>query len=94
MTSQRSVLCPSVLAGCTDGLVGVAARVALVQVPWLTLEAVPSPDLTQHIAGLEAMLREMQLKASQDFLLEHLDHMCCTLLNRSCCCRFLWRSGP
>ncbi|XP_034547243.1 regulator of G-protein signaling 9-binding protein [Notolabrus celidotus] len=49
-------------SGCIDGVVGVAARVASVQVPWLTLEEEPIPDLTDHIVGLEAMLSEMQLR--------------------------------
>ncbi|XP_071350825.1 regulator of G-protein signaling 9-binding protein [Trachinotus anak] len=53
--------------GCIDGMVGVAARVALVQVPWLTLEEEPSPDLTNHIAGLEAMFSEMQLRVPVAF---------------------------
>ncbi|XP_070759406.1 regulator of G-protein signaling 9-binding protein [Enoplosus armatus] len=48
--------------GCIDGVVGVAARVASVQAPWLTLEEERSPDLTNHITGLEAMLSEMQLR--------------------------------
>ena len=45
---------------------GVAARVALVQVPWLTLEEESSPDLTNHIAGLETMLSEMQLRVREN----------------------------
>ncbi|XP_051804239.1 regulator of G-protein signaling 9-binding protein [Acanthochromis polyacanthus] len=49
-------------AGCIDGVVGVAARVASVQVPWLTLEEESSPDLANHIAGLEALLSELQLR--------------------------------
>ncbi|KAM3849591.1 regulator of G-protein signaling 9-binding protein [Diretmus argenteus] len=53
--------------GCSDGVVGVAARAASVQTPWLTLEEEPSPNLTNHIAALEAMLREMQLKVSVPF---------------------------
>ncbi|XP_039972040.1 regulator of G-protein signaling 9-binding protein [Xiphias gladius] len=53
--------------GCIDGVVGVAARVALVQVPWLTLEEELSPDLTNHLAGLEAMLSEMQLRVPVAF---------------------------
>ncbi|XP_053290392.1 regulator of G-protein signaling 9-binding protein [Pleuronectes platessa] len=53
--------------GCMDGVVGVAARVALVQVPWLTLEEESSPDLTNHITGLETMLREMQLRVPVAF---------------------------
>ncbi|XP_042257364.1 regulator of G-protein signaling 9-binding protein [Thunnus albacares] len=53
--------------GCIDGVVGVAARVASVQVPWLTLEEELSPDLTNHIAGLEAMLSEMQLRVPVAF---------------------------
>ncbi|XP_013883129.1 regulator of G-protein signaling 9-binding protein [Austrofundulus limnaeus] len=65
--TQRSNRRSLVNTGCTDGLVGVAARVALVQVPWLILEAVPSPDLTNHIAGLEEMLHEMQLKVPVAF---------------------------
>lgn len=47
-------------------MVGVAARVASVQAPWITLEEEPSPDLTNHITGLEAMLSEMQLRVSQN----------------------------
>nr|XP_019968196.1 PREDICTED: regulator of G-protein signaling 9-binding protein-like [Paralichthys olivaceus] len=50
-----------------DGVVGVAARVALVQVPWLTLEEESSPDLTNHISGLESMLSEMQLRVPVAF---------------------------
>ncbi|XP_034721628.1 regulator of G-protein signaling 9-binding protein, partial [Etheostoma cragini] len=53
--------------GCTDGVVGVAARVALVQAPWVTLEEQPSPDLTNHIAGLEALLTELQLRVPVAF---------------------------
>ncbi|XP_076602954.1 regulator of G-protein signaling 9-binding protein isoform X2 [Chaetodon auriga] len=53
--------------GCIDGMVGVAARVASVQAPWITLEEEPSPDLINHIAGLEAMLSEMQLKVPVAF---------------------------
>uniref|UniRef100_UPI0037E7C1C6 regulator of G-protein signaling 9-binding protein n=1 Tax=Semicossyphus pulcher TaxID=241346 RepID=UPI0037E7C1C6 len=54
-------------SGCIDGVVGVAARVASVQAPWLTLEEEPIPDLTDHIAGLEAMLSEMQLRVPVAF---------------------------
>lgn len=43
---------------------GLAARVALVQIPWLVLEEEPSPDLTNHIAGLEAQLGELQQRVS------------------------------
>ncbi|XP_035487645.1 regulator of G-protein signaling 9-binding protein [Scophthalmus maximus] len=53
--------------GCMDGVVGVAARVALVQVPWLSLEEEPCPDLTNHIVGLEAMLSDMQLRVPVAF---------------------------
>nr|XP_020467838.1 regulator of G-protein signaling 9-binding protein-like isoform X1 [Monopterus albus] len=56
-----------VKTGCIDGMVGVAARVTSVQVPWLTLEEEPSPDLTNHITGLEAMLSEMQLRVPVAF---------------------------
>ena len=57
-------------------MVGVAARVALVQVPWLILEDELSPDMTNHITGLETMLSEMQLrvrkkKETEHFLLDH-----------------------
>ncbi|KAM3622519.1 uncharacterized protein V6R79_026103 [Siganus canaliculatus] len=48
--------------GCLDGVVGVAARVAAVQTPWIALADGPNPDLTSHISGLEAMLSEMQLR--------------------------------
>ncbi|KAM9757976.1 regulator of G-protein signaling 9-binding protein [Menidia menidia] len=60
--TQRASRRSLVNTGCLDGVVGVAARVALVQVPWLTLEEVPSPELTNHIAGLEALLGELQLR--------------------------------
>ncbi|XP_068172402.1 regulator of G-protein signaling 9-binding protein isoform X2 [Antennarius striatus] len=53
--------------GCIDGMVGVAARVASVQVPWLTAEEKPSPGLVGHIAALEAMLTEMQLRVPVAF---------------------------
>ncbi|KAK2861574.1 hypothetical protein Q5P01_001107 [Channa striata] len=53
--------------GCVDAAVGVAARTALVQVPWLTLEEEPSPDLTNHITKLETMLNEMLLKVPVPF---------------------------
>lgn len=60
-----SLSLPVLCTGCSDGVVGVAARVASVQMPWLSLEEEPSPDLTNHIAGLEAMLCDMQLKVRQ-----------------------------
>ncbi|KAM6927878.1 regulator of G-protein signaling 9-binding protein [Xenentodon cancila] len=65
--TQRSNRRLLVNTGCIDGGVGVAARVALVQVPWLTLEEEPSPDLTNHITGLEAMLSELQLRVPVAF---------------------------
>lgn len=49
-------------AGCTDGMVGVVARVASAKVPWHTVEEPLSSDFTNHISVLEAMLAEMQLK--------------------------------
>uniref|UniRef100_A0A3P9ITY4 Zgc:109913 n=1 Tax=Oryzias latipes TaxID=8090 RepID=A0A3P9ITY4_ORYLA len=60
--TQRSSRRALINTGCVDGMVGLAARVALVQVPWLILEEEPSPDLTNHITGLETMLGEMQMK--------------------------------
>uniref|UniRef100_A0A3P9KEC5 Zgc:109913 n=2 Tax=Oryzias TaxID=8089 RepID=A0A3P9KEC5_ORYLA len=60
--TQRSSRRALINTGCVDGMVGLAARVALVQVPWLILEEEPSPDLTNHITGLETMLGEMQTK--------------------------------
>uniref|UniRef100_A0A3Q3EIY8 Regulator of G-protein signaling 9-binding protein-like n=1 Tax=Labrus bergylta TaxID=56723 RepID=A0A3Q3EIY8_9LABR len=59
--------CLSVSSGCIDGVVGVAARVASAQVPWLTLEEEPIPELADHIAGLETMLSEMQLRVPVAF---------------------------
>ncbi|XP_045932307.1 regulator of G-protein signaling 9-binding protein isoform X2 [Micropterus dolomieu] len=53
--------------GCTDGVVGVAARVAAVQAPWLTLEEEESPDLTNQISALEAVLSDMQLRVPVAF---------------------------
>ncbi|XP_068598212.1 regulator of G-protein signaling 9-binding protein [Brachionichthys hirsutus] len=53
--------------GCIDGLVGVAARVASVQAPWLTLEEKPSPGLVNQITGLDVMLTEMQLRVPVAF---------------------------
>lgn len=59
-TDHLFLTCPSEFIGCVDGVVGVAARVASVQLPWLTSEVEPSPDLTNHITGLETMMSEMQ----------------------------------
>ncbi|XP_005753723.1 regulator of G-protein signaling 9-binding protein, partial [Pundamilia nyererei] len=59
--------CPSEFIGCVDGVVGVAARVASVQLPWLTSEVEPSPDLTNHITGLETMMSEMQQRVPVAF---------------------------
>lgn len=56
----------SVCPGCVDGLVGVAARVAWAQTPWISVGEEPSPDLANHIAGLESMLLELQLRVRQD----------------------------
>ncbi|XP_074508088.1 regulator of G-protein signaling 9-binding protein [Sebastes fasciatus] len=65
--SQRYDRRSLVNTGCIDGVVGVAARVASVQAPWITLEEELSPDLINHIAGLEAMLSEMQLRVPVAF---------------------------
>ncbi|XP_038149108.1 regulator of G-protein signaling 9-binding protein [Cyprinodon tularosa] len=65
--TQRSNRRSLVNTGCTDGLVGLAARVALVQIPWLVLEEEPSPDLTNHIAGLESLLSELQQRVPVAF---------------------------
>ncbi|XP_047204662.1 regulator of G-protein signaling 9-binding protein [Girardinichthys multiradiatus] len=65
--TQRSNRCSLVNTGCTDGLVGLAARVALVQIPWLVLEEGPSPKLTDHIAGLESLLSELQQRVPVAF---------------------------
>lgn len=46
-------------------MVGVAARVASTKAPWLVSEEESIPDLTNHIAGLEAMLTKMQLRVRQ-----------------------------
>uniref|UniRef100_A0A3B3XRV0 Regulator of G protein signaling 9 binding protein n=1 Tax=Poecilia mexicana TaxID=48701 RepID=A0A3B3XRV0_9TELE len=65
--TQRSSRRSLVNTGCTDGPVGLAARVALVQIPWLVLEEEPSPDLTNHIARLEAQLGELQQRVPVAF---------------------------
>ncbi|KAM4740419.1 regulator of G-protein signaling 9-binding protein [Anableps anableps] len=65
--TQRSSRRSLVNTGCADGLVGLAARVALVQIPWLVLEEEPSPDLTNHIAGLELLLSELQQRVPVAF---------------------------
>ncbi|XP_008400691.1 regulator of G-protein signaling 9-binding protein isoform X2 [Poecilia reticulata] len=65
--TQRSSRRSLVNTGCTDGPVGLAARVALVQIPWLVLEEEPSPDLTNHIASLEAQLGELQQRVPVAF---------------------------
>ncbi|XP_054473903.1 regulator of G-protein signaling 9-binding protein [Anoplopoma fimbria] len=65
--TQRNDRRSLVNTGCIDGVVGVAAQVASVQVPWLALEEEPSPDLTNHIASLEAMLSEMQMRVPVAF---------------------------
>ncbi|CAL8336828.1 unnamed protein product [Merluccius merluccius] len=54
-------------AGSCDSMAGVAARAASVQTPWITVEVEPSPELTNHIAGLEILLQDMQLKVSVPF---------------------------
>lgn len=56
---------PRILSpGCSDGVVGVAARVASVQVPWHNVDQSRSPgwDFSHHITALEAMLAEMELR--------------------------------
>ncbi|XP_007542884.1 regulator of G-protein signaling 9-binding protein [Poecilia latipinna] len=65
--TQRSSRRSLVNTGCTDGPVGLAAWVALVQIPWLVLEEEPSPDLTNHIARLEAQLGELQQRVPVAF---------------------------
>ncbi|XP_030584730.1 regulator of G-protein signaling 9-binding protein isoform X2 [Archocentrus centrarchus] len=65
--AQPNHRCSLVNTGCIDGTVGVAARVASVQVPWLTLEVEPNPDLANHITGLEAMMSELQQKVPVAF---------------------------
>ncbi|KAG7270857.1 hypothetical protein CRUP_032246 [Coryphaenoides rupestris] len=53
--------------GSCDSMAGVAARSASVQTPWISTEEAPSPGLTNHIAGLEVLLQDMQLKVSVPF---------------------------
>ncbi|KAK1901594.1 Regulator of G-protein signaling 9-binding protein [Dissostichus eleginoides] len=65
--TQRNDRRSLVNTGCMDGVVAVAARVASVQAPWLTMEEEQSPDLTNHIAELEAMQSEMQLRVPVAF---------------------------
>ncbi|XP_030277009.1 regulator of G-protein signaling 9-binding protein isoform X3 [Sparus aurata] len=72
---ETRALAHRICRGCIDGIVGVAARVASVQAPWLTLEEEPSPDLSNHIAGLEIMLSEMQLRVRQNFLITTADSL-------------------
>ncbi|XP_042371431.1 regulator of G-protein signaling 9-binding protein-like, partial [Plectropomus leopardus] len=67
LTDLEPVRLSLVSSGCVDGVVGVAARVASVQAPWISLEDEPSPDLTNHIVGLETMLSEMQLRVPVAF---------------------------
>lgn len=52
-------------AGCTDGMVGVVARVASAQVPWHTVEESSSSDFSSHITVLEAMLAELQQRVGK-----------------------------
>ncbi|TNN52319.1 Regulator of G-protein signaling 9-binding protein [Liparis tanakae] len=65
--TQRNSRRSLVNTGCMDGVVGVAAQVASIQVPWLALQEEPSPDLFNHVAGLEEMLSEMQLRVPVAF---------------------------
>ncbi|XP_075869448.1 regulator of G-protein signaling 9-binding protein isoform X3 [Nelusetta ayraudi] len=65
--SQQSDRRSLVNSGCVDGMVGVAARVAWAQTPWISLGEEQSPDLTNHIAGLESMLLELQLRVPVAF---------------------------
>ncbi|KAM9409162.1 regulator of G-protein signaling 9-binding protein [Pholidichthys leucotaenia] len=65
--TQRNDRRSLINTGCNDGVVGLAARVASVQVPWLTVELEQSPNLKNQISGLEAMLSEMQLRVPVAF---------------------------
>lgn len=49
-------------------MVGVAARVAAAQLPWHSVEAESTSDVTNHIAALEAMLAEIQLRVRAELL--------------------------
>ncbi|XP_056157921.1 regulator of G-protein signaling 9-binding protein [Lampris incognitus] len=53
--------------GSGDSVAGLSAHAASVQTPWLNLEEEPSPDIAAHIAGLDVMIKDMQLKVSIPF---------------------------
>lgn len=87
--------CPRLLsAGCTDGMVGVAARVASAQVPWHTVEESPGWDFTNHIAALEVMLAEMQLRVRKNQSGACVCSLVCIPSDLWFVCRSLFRSGP
>lgn len=46
-------------AGYAGGTSEVAARAAMVQTPWLSVEETPGPDLKQHIMEIDVLLEEM-----------------------------------
>lgn len=79
--------------GCIDGVMGLAAQAASVQVPWLTFEEELIPDLTNHIAGLEALMSDMQLRVKQRERTDRTFRLVRVLLNLSVSFRFRSRSG-
>ncbi|XP_072318104.1 regulator of G-protein signaling 9-binding protein-like, partial [Eucyclogobius newberryi] len=60
--TQRSDRRSLVNSGCMDGVVGLAARVAAVQAPWISLDEDPTPNLQNHIRTLDHQLQHLQLR--------------------------------
>ncbi|TRY89631.1 hypothetical protein DNTS_021522 [Danionella cerebrum] len=57
--TQRKDRQALVNAGFAGGTSEVAARAAMVQTPWLTIEEKTNPDLKSHIAEIDVLLEEM-----------------------------------
>uniref|UniRef100_A0A8C6U2N6 Uncharacterized protein n=1 Tax=Neogobius melanostomus TaxID=47308 RepID=A0A8C6U2N6_9GOBI len=65
--SQRSDRRALVNSGCVDGVVGLAARVASVQAPWISLDEDPAPNIQSHIRTLDHQLQNLQLRVPVAF---------------------------
>ncbi|CAL1612933.1 unnamed protein product [Knipowitschia caucasica] len=65
--TKRSDRRALVNTGCLDGVVGLAARVASVQAPWISLNEDPTPTLENHIQTLDQQLQQLQLRVPVAF---------------------------
>ncbi|XP_033845138.1 regulator of G-protein signaling 9-binding protein-like [Periophthalmus magnuspinnatus] len=65
--TQRSDRCSLINSGCMDGVLGLAAGVAAVQAPWISLDEDPTPDLQNHIRTLDHDLQHLQQRVPVAF---------------------------